>query len=153
MKKSILKAALLSMYLFYGCSNTDNKLNNYIESHCNFNLADTCYINLKDALNIEYDKMYFFVEYTSEDEISEIMGIPYSNTKRIHDSEKKIILLKNDKVVYDDTYYPWRIYFSLNYNMLQHFSYDMYTTQTFKIIKRKNNSGRYPYYYMINPVE
>lgn len=120
MKKSNFWITLAIVVLLSGCSDTNDKLKSYIESHCNFNDVDSCYIDIKDALKINYDEIYIFGETTMEDEISEIIGIPYKNDKFIPDSKYRMILLKDKKIVYEDDYYQIKTEFILNsrYNTL-----------------------------------
>lgn len=87
--------------LFFACNHTDRKIIKYVESVCPKG-CDTCSIDLRQALKINYDTMYLFCEFTQSDEISSIMGIPYRSNKTIVDSEYRIILLKNNKIVYED---------------------------------------------------
>ena len=139
MQKSISKIILLSVCLFYGCSDTDDKLYKYIESHCDFEEADTCYIDIKDALKIDYDKMYLFVELTHADEISKILEIPYNNNRFIPDSKYRIIFLKNDKIVYEDDYYQRHTYFfSLENCIDEKLCCELYTTSIFWIERGAN---------------
>ena len=155
MKKFFLKIISLSLCLFYGCSNTDDKLNKYIESHCTFNGSDTCYIDIKDALKVDYDKMYLFGETTTADEISKIIGISYTNNKYISDSKYRMILLKNDKIVYEDDYYQNHTEF-IRLNPIKEalpLTCYLYTIPFFLVEKRASQYGKYPYFYLLKPIE
>lgn len=96
--------------------NTDEILNAYIERKCDFNGIDTCYIDLKDALRVDYDTMYVFGEYTQLQGIRLIVGIENYNNENfllpkgfvVEDSHRKIILIKDRKIVYDNDFkYPY----------------------------------------------
>jgi hypothetical protein len=153
MKGIILKIIILSGLLFYSCINTDDKLNKYIEIHCSFYGSDTCYINIKEALKIDYNRMYLFGETTTANEISKILGIPYKNNKYIPDSKYRIILLKNNKIIYEDDYYQKNVsFFSLENRVEVNFYCALYTTSNFWVEKREHN-GKYPYFYLLRPIE
>ena len=154
MKESILKIIfiLFSMFLLYGCSNTDDKLNKYIEAHCSFNGLDTCYINIKEALKIDYDEMYLFGESTMADEISKVIGIPYNNDKYITDSKYRMILLKNNEIVYEDDYYQKHTYFFNIENRIEvNFFCALYTSSIFWIEKGVDSEKKS--FYLLRPIE
>jgi hypothetical protein len=94
------------------CKNSEDKLVSYIESHCNFNKSDTCCIDFGNVVNVDYDVMYIFGESTTNDEISGIVGLPYNNDNNILDSEYRIILIKNKKIVYEDNVNQDKVIFS-----------------------------------------
>ena len=129
------------MFLCGSCSNTDDKINKYIESHCSFNGTDLCYIDIKDVLKIDYDKMYLFGETTMANEISKVIGIPYNNDKYISDSKYRIILLKDNKIVYEDDYYQkYTYFFSLANRIEENFYCALYTTSIFGVEKVGDNN-------------
>ena len=97
--------------LFCACNQTDKKIFKYVQSICS-NDVDTCRIDLRQALNVDYDKMYLFGESTTDDEISSIIGQEYHKNKTITDSKYRIILLKNQKIVYENDFYQHDIYFA-----------------------------------------
>jgi len=101
-----LKYITLLMFvgLFFACNHTDTKIIKYVKSVCP-NGSDTCRIDLRQVLKVDYDCMYLFGEFTQPDEISSVMGIAYSSNKTIADSEFRIILLKNNQIVYEDDFY------------------------------------------------
>ena len=156
MKKNNFKfLIILSIYLIYGCSNTDDKLKKYIESHCSFEQSEICYIDLKDALNIDYDKMFLFGEGIRSDEISNIIGLTYSKDKFVPDSKYRIIFVKNNKVVYDDDYYQYQTDFVLLNPIKEVYPLTtcyLCTDSIFYVTKRENEGGRYPYIYFLKPV-
>ncbi len=101
-----LKIVSLLMFagLFFACNHTDKRIIKYVESVCP-NSSDTCRIDLRKVLKVDYDCMYLFGEFTQPDEISSVMGIAYSSNKTIADSERRIILLKNNQIVYEDDFH------------------------------------------------
>lgn len=78
--KNLSLFIFLLVCFFYSCSNTDIKLLTYIEKHCDLSNNDNCYINIKDALKVDFDTMYVFGEYTKAEEISAFLRLNYSNT-------------------------------------------------------------------------
>lgn len=92
------------------CSQIDRKIIKYAQTVCSQN--DTCRIDLREVLKVDYDCMYLFGEFTQPDEISSIMGIIYKRNKTITDSKHRVILLKDNTVVYEDDYHSRnKIYF------------------------------------------
>jgi hypothetical protein len=91
---------LIFVLHFFACNQTDKRIIRYVKSACT-NDNDTCRIDLRQVLNVDYDCMYLFGEYTQPDEISSVMGIAYSSNKSIADSHKRIILVKNNQIVYE----------------------------------------------------
>ena len=100
---------IIFVFLVFGCTNsTDKKIIHYIQ---NLECIDTCCIDLRNVLNVDYDIMYLFGEFTLDDEISSIIGIEYQENKVITDSKYRIILVKNNKIVYEDDFYQKNINF------------------------------------------
>ena len=91
-------------YLLFSCSDTDEKLHAYINKELNASSDDSCYINLIDALEIKYDTMYIFGEFCKAGEISSVLRQDYVNADAVEEGSRRIILLKEGKVVYEDTY-------------------------------------------------
>lgn len=97
--------------LFFSCSkNTDKKLSSYIENECDFTNKDTCYLDLKNVFQVDYDTMFVFREYTQLQGVKLITGIEDYSGKNtllpkgflVEDSYRKILLIKNRKIVYED---------------------------------------------------
>jgi len=103
MKTFYIILLLMLSGLFFACNHTDTKIIKYVQSACPSN-TDTCTIDLQKILNVDYDSMFLFGEFTQPDEISSIMGITYSSNKTIPDSEKRIILLKDKQIVYENDF-------------------------------------------------
>lgn len=83
---------------------TDIMLRAQIRSNCDFEEFGISTIDLKDALDTDFDTMYMFDHNTRSYEIRKIIGTRYSNKHAIRRGAHRIILLKNRKVVYQDTY-------------------------------------------------
>lgn len=105
--------------ILFSCKNTDDKLRIYIEQKCGFTNGYSCSINIKEALNVDYDTMFIFNEYSEEGMIGRMLGIKYSSTNLlmpnnllVQDSHYKMILLKNKQIVYENDFEPQYIDFS-----------------------------------------
>lgn len=84
------------------CQHTDEKIINYIKSYELTDQSDYV-IDLRDVLEVKYDSMYLFVEYTNA-KIACIIGKKYSNWREIADSYERIILFKDGDIVYEDDF-------------------------------------------------
>lgn len=139
-KKRILLIIILCGFVFWGCSKvkfysdgffdgikyffeelffshkTPKTISKYIEINYNLEENDTCSIDLRKVLNVDYDTMYLFSGWTTEKEISKTINIPYQNDKTLHDNKCRIILTKDGKIVYEDVFYPECVYFSFQHN-------------------------------------
>lgn len=91
---------IILIIMLSACTHTDGRIMKYMQHHP-ISVGDSCFIDLKDVLGIEYDSMYLFLEYTNY-QIPEVLHIPQG--KQIYDSHKRIILLKNNDVVYIDDF-------------------------------------------------
>ncbi len=116
---------------------TTRRLIHYLETELTDG-CDNCIIDLRKALKVDYDSLYVFCEYTQDEEISSILGRQYNSPflSGIPDSHHRIILIKNNKLVYQNVYSS------------QEFEFDRITQ---KIVD--NNTGGYlihysPYYYV-----
>lgn len=117
---------VLVIFIINGCTHTPTKIEKYINRHCDFSKSDTCYIDLRKAL-VNYDTMYVFDGFTVITGIRNIIGIknyPAKENELVgYDSEMcRIILIKNNNIVYEDEYHYW------DYNTSLHF-------QSFPIVK------------------
>ncbi len=113
MKKYILILINFLIILMLGsCIHTPKKIEKYIKKHYNLGTTDTCYIDLRKALRLDYDTMYVFESLTPLTGVQNILGIQdYGKCKNPektligHDSEMcRIVLVKNNKVIYEDEY-------------------------------------------------
>ena len=95
---------------------TDEILFSYIDSTC----PQGGNVNLKRALDVDYDTAFLFGGCTNEKEIDVALGIPYLQKTFLQDSEYKLILLKNHNIVYDKNFYCKRIEFFF-YNSKYHY--------------------------------
>ena len=141
---------LLSLWVLSGCSSrTDAKFYRYIRSLSNYPDSIVCYINIKDALGIDFDKMFLFGETTSAKEISNIIGIPYSNNRFISDSRYRIILLKDNEIVYEDDFYQRRISFDSHENRIDvNFFAALFTNSIFSVEKRRHDFRDHAFFHL-----
>jgi hypothetical protein len=111
MKKYILiLISFLIILTFSSCVHTPQKIEKYIKKHCDFEIIDTCYIDLCKALKVDYDTMYIFNSLIPLTGVKNILKIEnyYASENDVtgYDSEMcRIILIKNHKVVYEDEYH------------------------------------------------
>lgn len=102
----------LIIMVLSSCTHTPLKIEKYIKMHCDLEIVDTCYIDLRKALKTDYDTMYVFNSLTPLTGVQNIIGIKdYGKCKHPettligNDSEMcRIILVKNHRVVYEDEY-------------------------------------------------
>jgi hypothetical protein len=95
---SCIFITLLVICLFSCKKSKDDQLTTYIEKKCSFDNKDTCYINLKDVFNVDYDTMFVFDEYTQLQGVRLILGLEEYDSKNnllpngflVEDSHKKI---------------------------------------------------------------
>lgn len=114
MKKHILiLIGSLVILMLNSCTRMPEKIEKYIKKHCDLEMTDTCYIDLRKALKTDYDTMYVFNSLTPLTGVQNIIGIndygKCENPEKTligHDSEMcRIILVKDNKVVYEDEYH------------------------------------------------
>lgn len=149
-KKNILY--LYFVFVLCSCNYTETKIVKYIDSVC-LSETDSCVVDLRQILKIDYDSLYLFCEFTQPEEISSILNINYVNKKTITDSKWRIILLKSDKVVYEYDYNTRFLRFedvteridtiNKNANYLVHYNPYYYVTKT--IYNEKD-------YYLLSPI-
>lgn len=100
----------LVILMLNSCIHTPRKIEKYIKKHCGLEMTDTCYIDLRKALKTDYDTMYVFNSLIPLTGVQNIIGInDYGKCKNPeitligYDSEMcRIVLVKNNKVVYED---------------------------------------------------
>lgn len=113
MKIKLAFISCLVMLILNSCIHTPRKIERYIERCCDIEMTDTCYVDLRKALKTDYDTMYVFNSMVPLTGAQSIIGIKdygkYQNPETIligNDSETcRIILVKNNKVVYEDEYH------------------------------------------------
>lgn len=114
MKKYILfSIGFLMILILNSCNHTPKKIEKYIKKHCDFSTTDSCSIDLRKALKKDYDTMYVFNSLIPLTGVQNILGIKDYNksnnsetTLMGKDSEMSIIILvKNNKIVFEDEYY------------------------------------------------
>ncbi len=91
---------IILMMMLSACTHTDGRIIRYMR-HYPISVGDSCFIDSEEVLEIEYDSMYLFSEYTNY-QIPQVLRISQGN--QICDSHKRIILFKNNDVVYIDDF-------------------------------------------------
>lgn len=142
---------ICSCVVFASCRKTDRVLFSYIESVC----PQGGEINLKKALGVDYDTAYLFSDCTNGKEMASAMGISYRPKAFLQDSEYKLILLKNHKVVYDNKFYCNKVEFfcydTMYFHAMNGVWYYIWTDSIFVATPRKGDiSGNL--FYQLRPV-
>ena len=112
---------LISIFVFtigvaLVCSCTDHfpeKVERYISKHNILNDQGKGELDLREVLDIDYDTIYVFYSLTPLNGIQNIIGIktygdaedPYTALIGSDSEMCRVILIKNNKVVYEDEYY------------------------------------------------
>jgi hypothetical protein len=151
MKVLKITTLLILSGLFLACNHTDKKIIRYVQSVCP-NDWDSCRIDLRKVLKIDYDRVYLFCEFTQSDKIASVIGIAYSSDKTIADSEWRIILLKDNEIVYEDDFPTRFMRFrettakidTINKNLLYLLHYSPY----YLVTRGINNYDKGYYYYL-----
>lgn len=169
----------ICLCFFISCNNTPNKLYKYIKLNCQFQdcgkifyesnfVEDTClcYIDLRQALNIDFDTMYIFREYTPLTVIQDILDMKdykqssHQNTELlVQEGSYKIILLKNHKIVHEDDFKFQKIIFQngtiiegtgiFDGNSIKDYAF-LYISPFFKVIKVSGGAKEEVYYLVGN---
>ena len=61
--------------LCIACNRTEAKMFRYIKKAQNIDIGDTCVIDFRDVLDVDYDCLYLFGEFTPPEYIANIIGI------------------------------------------------------------------------------
>lgn len=145
MNSRFLQILFCGCILFTSCKKTDKILYHYIDSE-NPNIE---LIDLKNALKVDYDTAFLFSECTNNKEIEMVLGMPYPQKTFLQDSEHKLILLKNHKITYDNSFYYRRIEFLFHnqkYHLKKnHVEYTMWTDSIFKVTLIEMEDGNHLY--------
>lgn len=139
---------IFSCLIFASCKKTDKILFSYIDSAN----PQGGVINMKDALKVDYDTAFLFSECTTNKDIETILEMPYPKKTFLQDSEYKLILLRNHKIVYDNSFYCKRVEFFF-YNPKFHHKKDyveyiMWTDSIFKVSPLEKWDGTF---YQLSP--
>lgn len=105
--KSRFLMIILCCFFFVSCKKTDNIIFSYIDSTC----PQGGVFNMKKALRVDYDTAFLFWECTNDETIEMVLGLSYPYKTFLQDSEYKLILLKNHRIVYDNNFYCRRVEF------------------------------------------
>lgn len=146
MKTGKLLLLLAISIICLACNHTNDYIFKYINSN---NLSpDKDTIDLQDVLGLKYDSMYLFCEYTNY--MIPMFIRDYSNGEElIEDSYHRILLFKDNKIVYEDDYYADKIQFEWITEKLDTI-YDGYLVHygsQYKFYKYFDSSG-HPFYHL-----
>jgi hypothetical protein len=170
MKKYESIMSLLLILFMCGCVHTDEKINKYIQTHCSFEVGDTCYIDLRKVFKVDYDTMYLFNDFTILDAIQNCLGSKSFEPKRpfkimaIEYNVYSVVLMKNGKIVYNDykKYYgsstieygtPICIQGEFDGNIIIDTAY-LYSSSVFKVVRQRNDTDqKKSFHYMLEEVQ
>ena len=115
MVKSSMKSLFLLLLSFcLLCSCYPTRLNNqpinkmigeYVSKNCEANKP--CKIQIKDATNFSWDKLYVFDRAVESDVISELLGIKYSSTSPYY--SRKWFFVKDNQIVQTEEHILYEI--------------------------------------------
>ncbi|PKP20680.1 MAG: hypothetical protein CVU04_03390 [Bacteroidetes bacterium HGW-Bacteroidetes-20] len=164
MKKSIkfLLIGTLILITTNSCLSPIQKIEKYINKNCNFEIDDTCNIDIQKALRVEYDTMYIFYSLIPTSGVQRIIGTSdFKNSNKSEnallgkDSDIYFIFLKKDgKVVYEDKYHSSSLIYLSSDNFVEvkgmgffdgdsvQVSGEMNTNPIFQVVKANDNSYR-----------
>lgn len=149
-KRKIIVIIVICLYCFINCSkNTEDMIYNYINSSCSFENDDICVIDLREALDIDFDTFYLFGEGSRQDFISKTINISYNNSNFIPDSKYRLVLIKADSIVFDNDFYQNKIRFYIKnkYNETSQLYYKLHNP--FFCVSKKNDSKDF---YLLMPI-
>jgi hypothetical protein len=162
MKKNIkfLLIGSIIILITTSCLSPIQKIEKYVNKNCNFEIDDTCNIDIQKVLGVEYDTMYIFSSLIPISGVQRIIGTSdFKNSNKSADallgtdSDMKFIFLKKDgKVVYEDKYFSSSLLYLSSDNFIEvkgmgffdgdsceTFGY-MNINPIFKVIKTEDNS-------------
>ena len=146
-----LKLTIACVFIvFASCKKTDKTLFSYIDSQC----PQGGIVNLKKALDVDYDTAFLFGDCINGKDISMGLGITYPQNTFLQDDEYKLILLKNHKIVYDNSFCFKRVaffFYGAKYRLPNDkaWYYHMWMDSIFVATPRKDISGNL--FYQLRP--
>ena len=149
---------LLTIFTFTGCTDFDYKVEKYIVEHCDFEDYDTCFIDIKDIINIDFDTLFIFDGYSLPESVTVIAEGDtniVSEGDFIYGSEiDKIVCVKNKKIIYQAKWQHKSIWLESEGVLVEKdgifdgkkgliYEADMYLTSKFKIVRVKEEDNIY----------
>lgn len=138
------------------CNTTNDQLCAYIKSVNSQQESQVSEINLKKALDVDYDSAFLFGNYTSDKDIEGVLKIPLKRGLFIPDNKHMLILLKNNIIVYEDCFFYDKVEFffydSTRYKYTsENVDYYMWRDSIFQVSYKKDASG--DEFYQLRPYE
>ena len=95
---------IFTLFIIFNCDNKKDNFYTSIDSYySSCKEKNSCYINLKDCFQFEWDKLYVFnnenYPEADKEEISKIIGIKYNKARS--NQESLLIFIKNNKIVFE----------------------------------------------------
>ena len=115
---------VIETILLCGCTcHFPEKVERYISRHDILDDKGNGELDLRKALDIDYDTMYVFCSFTPLNGVQNIIGIkdygdsedPYTALIASDSGMCRIIFIKNNSVVYEDDYYYYKYRLSLQF--------------------------------------
>ncbi|MBR2050377.1 MAG: hypothetical protein IKC30_00495 [Rikenellaceae bacterium] len=152
--KYIIPLLLIGYFFVDRYTNPYQRIYRYIERHCSFGVVDTCYIDMEKALGVKYDLIYHFTGnlHPYPELIAQDLRLPYSG-RGLGDNEERIILVRDDKVVYERTFEPPYYYgWGFGWDAIENFPFrEKIFTVTIQYGKFDKEKQMYEYRYVLLP--
>lgn len=112
MKNILLFLSIAVIFILQGCSSSlESRLEEYIETNCDFEKNDTCYFNMKHVVG-DYDNIYFIYPVVPLMPVRNMIGVkdfrdcdsPETALLCNMDDYYQLIIVKDKHVVYDGEY-------------------------------------------------
>ena len=141
---------LLLSVCFLSCKEKINvKIVDYVEKNCVLkNQKDGCIVDLKSIIDFEWDTLYVFPSWSMTEDIANALGLEY-NKNEVKGDTKRIILVKDGKIIKDEDYSVWG-----KYGLI--FEYTDWPNQIIKysasrfIVRKIQNNNTY--FYKLEPL-
>ena len=134
---------------------TTRKIVHYMETKLPLD-SDTCLIDLRTVLKVDYDSLLIVCEFTQDEEISMLLGFPYKSPffSSIPDSHSRIFLLKNSRIVYQNTFYCQDFCFNgITQRIVDDFGesdfYMIHYSPYYSVKRLQQNDVHHPFYYVL----
>jgi hypothetical protein len=147
--------------ILYACTkrNVDVQIVNYVDTHCNFGAVDSCYIDLKEIFNLNYDEMYLFSGYDLSESVPFIVeGQPIIlHGGYIYGTEMDMVVLaRNHKIITKKKWKHNKVFLSKGVLIEKKGIFDgdslivtahLYTSSIFRVIRNKDLT------YFLKPIQ
>jgi|GEM_PF-1508523 hypothetical protein len=158
-----LKQNKIEIGLFYfmvtliGCNQSvADKMLNTLDQECTF--EEFCSFDLSIATGFEWDTVYIFREYFSDEEISRTTGIEWAGSE-VGDGNQRLVFIKDNKIVYVEDFdsYTTNVQFRTMIWIAgspanEPIKYSKKET-VFTVVMKKSNSRKRGYFFDLYPLD